>query len=589
MEEIIVFAVLGLSLIFFIWGKLRYDLVALLALIILAILGLIPFEKAFLGFGHPAVVTVAAVLIVSKSLENSGIVNLIVRVMDRVGSNMTLQVASMSGIVALLSGFMNNVGALAIFMPVAIQIARKNDYPPSLVLMPIAFSSLLGGMTTLIGTPPNIIIAAFRSTNGGPAFDMFDFAPVGASLAVAGVIFISLVGWRLLPTRRSKQSGEDLFQIKNYITEVRVTADSDLVSKNIHQLTNNKDFDIKVLGIVRKKERIHAPGPYHMFKEDDILILESSTEDLKELISSAKLDMVGHEDFIDSVKEKTEITITEGIIQADSPLVGQTAANLHMRSRYDVNLLALSRGDRTIIKRIDHEVFRSGDVLMLQMREQSLSETLEEMKCLPLASRSLDIGKPKKTFLAIGIFVLAIGAAVGGWLPVEIAFTLAAMSMVFTKILPLKDFYNSIDWPVIVLLGAMIPVGEAFETSGAAGSVTKLMLVYSDTFPAWSMLVVIMLTTMLLSALINNAATVVLMAPIGLQIAYSMELSADPFLMSIAVGASSSFLTPIGHQSNTLVMGPGGYRFSDYMKPGLPLTFLILALGVPLILWIWPL
>ncbi|WP_439482623.1 SLC13 family permease [Cyclobacterium plantarum] len=589
MEEIIVFAVLGLSLIFFIWGKLRYDLVALLALIILAILGLIPFEKAFLGFGHPAVVTVAAVLIVSKSLENSGIVNLIVRVMDRVGSNMTLQVASMSGIVALLSGFMNNVGALAIFMPVAIQIARKNDYPPSLVLMPIAFSSLLGGMTTLIGTPPNIIIAAFRSTNGGPAFDMFDFAPVGASLAVAGVIFISLVGWRLLPTRRSKQSGEDLFQIKNYITEVRVTADSDLVSKNIHQLTNNKDFDIKVLGIVRKKERIHAPGPYHMFKEDDILILESSTEDLKELISSAKLEMVGHEDFIDSVKDKTEITITEGIIQADSPLVGQTAANLHMRSRYDVNLLALSRGDRTIIKRIDHEVFRSGDVLMLQMREQSLSETLEEMKCLPLASRSLDIGKPKKTFLAIGIFVLAIGAAVGGWLPVEIAFTLAAMSMVFTKILPLKDFYSSIDWPVIVLLGAMIPVGEAFETSGAAGSVTKLMLVYSDTFPAWSMLVVIMLTTMLLSALINNAATVVLMAPIGLQIAYSMELSADPFLMSIAVGASSSFLTPIGHQSNTLVMGPGGYRFSDYMKPGLPLTFLILALGVPLILWIWPL
>ncbi|MBD3630864.1 SLC13 family permease [Cyclobacterium sp.] len=589
MEEIIVFSVLGLSLIFFIWGKLRYDLVALLALIILAILGLIPFEKAFLGFGHPAVVTVAAVLIVSKSLENSGIVNLIVRVMDRVGSNMTLQVASMSGIVALLSGFMNNVGALAIFMPVAIQIARKNDYPPSLVLMPIAFSSLLGGLTTLIGTPPNIIIAAFRSTNGGPAFDMFDFAPVGASLAISGLVFISLVGWRLLPTRRSKQSGEDLFQIKNYITEVRVTADSDLVSKNIHQLTNNKDFDIKVLGIVRKKERIHAPGPYHMFKEDDILILESGTEDLKELVSNAKLEMVGHDDFIDSVKDKTEITITEGIIQADSPLVGQTAANLHMRSRYDVNLLALSRGDRTIIKRIDHEVFRSGDVLMLQMREQSLSETLEEMKCLPLASRSLDIGKPKKTFLAIGIFVLAIGTAVGGWLPVEIAFTLAAMSMVFTKILPLKDFYNSIDWPVIVLLGAMIPVGEAFETSGAAGSVTKLMLVYSDTFPAWSMLVVIMLTTMLLSALINNAATVVLMAPIGLQIAYSMELSADPFLMSIAVGASSSFLTPIGHQSNTLVMGPGGYRFSDYMKPGLPLTLLVLALGVPLILWIWPL
>lgn len=589
MNEIIVFAVLGLSLIFFVWGKIRYDLVALFALLILAILGLIPYEKVFLGFGHPAVITVAAVLIVSKSLENSGLVNLIVRIMDRVGSNLTLQVASMSGIVALLSGFMNNVGALAIFIPVAIQIARKNNYPPSLVLMPIAFSSLLGGMTTLIGTPPNIIIAAFRTTNEVPAFDMFDFAPVGAGLAIAGLIFISLLGWRMLPTRRSKQSGEDLFQIKNYITEVRVTADSDLISKNIQQLTNNKDIDVKVLGILRNKERIHAPGPYHMFKEDDILILESGTEDLKELVSNFDLEMVGHEDFIESVKDKSKIIITEGIIQANSPLVGQTAANLHMRSRFDVNLLALSRGDRTIIKRIDHEVFRSGDVLMLQMRDEQLSETLDEMKCLPLASRSLDIGKPKQTLLAIGIFVTAIISAVAGWLPVEIAFTLAAMAMVLTRILPLKDFYTSIDWPVIVLLAAMIPVGEAFETSGAAATVTKLMLAYSDIFPAWSMLLVIMLTTMLLSALINNAATVVLMAPIGLQIAYSMELSADPFLMSIAVGASSSFLTPIGHQSNTLVMGPGGYRFSDYMKPGLPLTLLVLALGVPLILWVWPL
>ncbi|SHM78113.1 Di-and tricarboxylate transporter [Cyclobacterium lianum] len=589
MEEIIVFAVLGLSLVFFTWGKIRYDLVALLALLSLAILGLVPFEKAFLGFGHPAVITVAAVLIVSKSLEKSGIVNVIVRVMDRVADNMTLQVASMSGIVALLSGFMNNVGALAIFMPVAIQIARKNNYPPSLVLMPIAFSSLLGGLTTLIGTPPNIIIAAFRSSSGVSSFDMFDFTPVGVSLAVAGVLFISLVGWRLLPARRSEASGEDLFQIKNYITEVRISSDSNLDGKNIYQLTENEDIEVKVLGIVRNKERIHAPGPFQLLQKNDILILESSTADLKELIDNYDLHMVGHEDFVESVNDSTDITITEGIIQANSPLIGQTAANLHMRSRFDVNLLALSRGDRTIVKRIDHEVFRAGDVLMLQMRTQNLSDTLDEMKCLPLASRSLDIGKPKQTFLAIGIFVAAIISAVGGWLPVEIAFTLAAIAMVMSRVLPLKDFYTSIDWPVIVLLAAMIPVGEAFETSGAANSVTELMLVYSDIFPAWSMILVIMLTTMMLSALINNAATVVLMAPIGLQIAQTMELSADPFLMSIAIGASASFLTPIGHQSNTLVMGPGGYRFSDYLRPGLPLTLLVLALGVPLILWIWPL
>lgn len=589
MEEIIVFAVLGLSLLFFIWGKIRYDLVALLALLTLTILGLTPFDEAFSGFAHPAVITVAAVLIVSKSLENSGIVHVIVRLMDKVGKNTSLQIAAMAGIVALASGFMNNIGALAIFMPVAIQISRKNKLSPSLVLMPLAFASLLGGLTTLIGTPPNIIIATFRSQTGNAPFGMFDFAPVGAGIALVGVLFVALVGWRMIPKRKSNDPNEALFNIENYITEVKIEPNSDLTGKNIRQLLLGNEEEMKVLAIVRDKERIHAPGPYLFLKENDILILESNTENLDEFISNHDLKLVGHEDFSNAVEDESEITITEGIIQENSPLVGQTAANIHMRSRYDVNLLALSRGDRTLIKRIDHEVFRAGDILLLQLRSSQLSDILNEMKCLPLAQRSLELGKPNRSLLALGIFISSILLVVAGWLPVEIAFTLAAMAMVLTRILPLKDFYTSIDWPVIVLLAAMIPVGTAFETSGAAASVTEILLIYSNSYPAWTMLIVLMITTMLLSAVINNAATVVLMAPIGLQIAQAMEFSADPFLMSIAIGASSSFLTPIGHQSNTLVLGPGGYRFGDYWKPGLPLSLLVVAVGVPLILWFWPL
>ncbi|WP_339715473.1 SLC13 family permease [Cyclobacterium amurskyense] len=589
MEEIIVFATLGLSLLFFIWGKIRYDLVALSALILLAILGLVPYDEAFMGFSHPAVITVAAILVVSKGLENSGIVNVLVAFMDKVGNNITLQIATLSAAVAIASGFMNNIGALAIFMPVAIQMARKHNYSPSLILMPIAFASLLGGLTTLIGTPPNIIVASFRAQSGEVAFGMFDFTVVGMSIAAAGVLFISLVGYRLIPKRTSNQANEALFKIENYITEVIIPSNSPLENKAIKFITDDKELDVKALGIVRNKIRIHAPSRYFVLMANDIIVLESNTDDLEEFVNKYQVKLVGDEELIDYIEDENEIINTEGILQESSPLIGQTASSIHMRSRYDVNLLALSRGDRTLIKRIDHEVFRSGDVLLLQLRRNRISDTLNEMKCFPLAKRSIKIGKPRRTLLAVGLFALSIIAVVMGWLPVAISFTLAAMGMVVSRILPLNNLYTSIDWPVIVLLGAMIPVGEAFETSGAATTVTKLILSSSDNLPAWALLGLIMLTTMLLSALINNAATVVLMAPIGLQIASVLELSADPFLMSIAVGASSSFLSPIGHQSNTLVLGPGGYQFGDYWKPGLPLSLLVMAVGIPVILWVWPL
>ncbi|AEL27645.1 SLC13 family permease [Cyclobacterium marinum] len=589
MEEIQVFVILGLSLLFFIWGKIRYDLVALSALILLAILGLVPYESAFLGFSHPAVITVAAILVVSKGLENSGIVNVIVALMEKVGKNLSLQIAAMSSAVALASGFMNNIGALAIFMPVAIQLARKHNYSPSIILMPIAFASLLGGLTTLIGTPPNIIVSAFRKQTGEVAFGMFDFTIIGAVVAISGVIFISTIGWRLIPTRRGSLSDEALFKIENYITEIILRENSTLENKPIKNIPADKELDVKVLGVVRNKVRIHAPSPYFILIPNDILILESNTDDLEEFINKYQVDLVGDEDFLEEIVDKNEIVNTEGIIQENSSLIGQTASSIHMRSRFDVNLLALSRGNRTIIKRIDHEVFRSGDVLLLQMRRDKISEIFKEMQCYPLAKRSIKIGQPRRTALALSLFVLSIIAVVLGWLPVAISFTLAAMGMVFSKILPLKNLYSSIDWPVIVLLGAMIPVGHAFESSGAANTVTRLILASAENLPTWTLLGLIMLTTMLLSALINNAATVVLMAPIALQIASTLEFSADPFLMAIAIGASSSFLTPIGHQSNTLVLGPGGYRFGDYWKPGLPLTLIVIVVSIPMILWVWPL
>lgn len=583
-----VFASLGVALILFIWGKPRYDIVALLVLIFLTAWGIIPKEEAFVGFGHAAVITVAAVLVVSKALENSGLVNIIVSVMDKLGKNTMLQVGALCTVVAIASGFMNNIGALAIMMPVAIQLARKNNYSPSYILMPIAFASLLGGMNTLIGTPPNIIISAFRSDLVGTPFKMFDFSPVGVILTLIGVVFISLIGWRFIPKRQAAATSDDFFSIDNYITEISIPKGSKLVDQKVNDINTNKEHDIKVLGMVRFKQRIHAPRPNLLLRQDDILILEGDTEDLTKFLEESGAELVGDEALYKDAEGYNDIELMEGIVQEYSPLIGETAVSLGMRSRFAVNLLAISRSSKTFRQRIDHVPFQAGDVLLLQGISTDMPDIFQTLGCLPLAKRSLTIGKPRRTIFALSIFILSILAVVFELLPVAIAFTLASILMVSARILPLKSVYQNIDWPVIVLLAAMIPVGLAFETSGAAQTITVQILNFGAGFPVWALVGTLLLVTMLLSAVINNAATVVLMAPIAISIAGSMDASADPFLMAIAVGASAAFLTPIGHQSNTLVMSPGGYRFGDYWKLGLPLTIIILAIGTPLILLFWP-
>ncbi len=588
MEENIVFLILGLALILFIWGKPRYDIVAILALITLVVVGIVPAEGAFVGFGHPAVITVAAVLVVSKALESSGLVNIIVRLMEGVGKNVSLQIGVLSALVALASAFMNNIGALAIMMPVAIQLARKHDYSPSSILMPIAFASLLGGMNTLIGTPPNIIISTFRNAEFGERYRMFDFGLVGVFATITGLIFISLLGWRLLPRRNAASSEEELFEIGNYLTEVRVPENSKLLGQTVRDINYSEEFDIKVLGLIRHRQRIHAPGMRFGLRKGDILMLECDTEDLEKFINEFKLELVGEEEIKEADEGDIEIEIMEGIVQEHSPMIGRTAASMGLRTRYSVNLLALARSNKTIRQRIDHVSFQSGDVLLLQGKSIDMSETFQQLGCYPLAKRGLSIGKPKRTITALLVFFFSILAVILELLPVDIAFTLAAIVMVISRILPIRDLYTSIDWPVIVLLGAMIPVGEAFETSGAANSITEQLMLLGRELPFFLIVGGVLLVTMLLSAVINNAATVLLMAPIGLKIASALEISSDPFLMAVAIGGSAAFLTPIGHQSNTLVMSPGGYKFSDYLKLGLPMTILILIVAVPLILFFWP-
>ncbi len=587
MEEFIVFITLLIILPLFVWDRIRHDIVSLIALFILVIAGTIPAEDAFAGFGHPAVITVAAVLVIGKALEFSGLIDVIGKWVMKIGNNLLLQITVLSFLVAVASAFINNVGALAIMIPIAVHVAKKSNHPPSYILMPIAFASILGGMTTLIGTPPNIIIATFRSERFGEAFGMFDFTPVGFGIALAGTLFVSLIGWRLLP-RRKHRSGDKPFDIENYIAEVQIEKDSKVKGMTLYEIRKDHDEDFQILGLIRNKQRLNAPLDTETLMADDVIILKTDANTLKNFLDETELKLIGEKKFRKDAEGAEHVVNVEAVIAADSPLVGQTASEIMLRSRYSVNLLAIARQITKINNRINQVRFKTGDVLLLQGRDLTIADSVRAMGCLPLAPRELNIGSPRQIALALSIFAASILTVVLGLLPVQLAFAMAAVSMVLTGIIPVKKIYTSIDWAVIVLIGAMIPVGQALETSGGSDIIASGILEFGSSFPVWALLGIIMIVTMFLSDIINNAATVVLMAPISISVANSLALSIDPFLMAVAVGGSCAFLTPIGHQSNTLVMGPGGYKFSDYSRMGIPLEILIILIGVPLILYFWP-
>jgi len=586
MQQMIVFITLVFAMGMFVWGKIRYDLVALCALFILAIFGVISPREAFSGFCHAAVITVVAVMIISRAMLASGVIDAIARHLKKLGGNILLQVLTLSAITAVASAFMNNVGALAIMMPIAIQLARKNKYPPSFILMPLAFSSLLGGMTTMIGTPPNIIIATLRQDVAGESFNMFDFSPVGLGIVIAGVLFVSLAGRLLLPARKAQRDLSD-FEIGEYVTEVRVVEDSKILKMTIGEILGNDDYEINILGLIRNRTRIHAPGSTDKLQVDDIVILEADSENLKSFLDISGAKLLADKKFRKDAEGSKDISIREVVVAQDSFLIGKSAVSISMRTRYGINLLALSRGGGKIIKRLDHIKFRVGDVLLLQGRTERLAETISRMGCLPVAERDLRIGSPKRIISTLLIFGAAIAALATGLLPVQISFSLAALIFALTGIVSFREIYGEVDWSVIVLLGAMIPVGLALETTGGADLIANQILKLGGGLAVWQILALLMAVTMLFSGIVNNAATAVLMAPIALSIASGLSLSPDAFLMTVAIGAASAFLTPIGHQSNILVLGPGGYKFGDYWRLGLPLEILIISVSVPLIIKVW--
>lgn len=588
-DQILIGVIIIGALVLFVWEKWRYDIVAMMALLAAAILDLVPRSEVFSGFGNPAVITVAAVLVISHALWRSGVVDELAVTMKRVGDNPFSQMIALTALTTFCSAFISNTGTMAIMIPVALQLSRSGAGHASRVLMPMAFGSLLGGTITMIGTPPNIIIADLRREALGESYGIFDFTPVGLSVAVVGLVFMWIFSRFLVPAKKSRDMSTSPYDVSAYLTELYVPPETSLVGETLYELESRVQENFSVVALKRDKKTITAPPRYQRIRAEDVLIIEADTETMQEIIDVTGLELNAEEEIDDRFLISDEIQVIEGIVGQDSRLIGRSASDMRLRHRFGVNVLAVARHGQAGQPKLGNIRFKPGDVLLLQGDKEILSDVFRRFGCFPLAQRSMRIGGEKKIFLPLMIFAAAIGLSAFNFLSVPVAFTLAAGAMVLTNVMPVRELYENVDWPIIILLGATIPLGSALERSGAADSIAQGALMVSSGAPAAVGIGLLMLVTLLLSNIVNNAAAAVLMAPIGLSMASTLEASPDPFLMTVAIGAALPFMTPIGHQSNILVMGPGGYVFGDYWKLGLPLTLVIMAVAIPVILWVWPL
>lgn len=588
LQRLSVFAILAVTMVAFVWGRWRYDLVAVLALLTGVFVGVVPAERSFMGFGHPAVITVAAVLVISRALQVSGLVDRLVRLLAPTRRSVTMQIGAASTLGAVLSAFMNNVGALALMLPVTLRNSYKAGRPPSQVLMPLSFATLLGGLVTMIGTPPNVVIATFRTEVAGEPFGMFDFTPVGLSVAAVGILFITVIGWRLIPHHAAASKDDQaLFHIEAYVTETKVPADSEFIGKQVRAIEQLCENEVTVMAILRGERRLLAPAGVERLGQGDILILEGDPAALQPLIGETKLVALGGQDVQPEQLRSEDIRVIEAVVMPNAPIEGRSMRGLRMHDRYGINLLAVARKGEPPMTRLGRIRFRTGDVLLLQGDRAAMQRVLTDLGCLPLAERGLQVARRRRAVLPLAIFGAAIAASALGLVPVQIAFVTAVVALIVTKAITIQDVYDSIEWPIILLLGALIPLGEALKSTGGTDLIADSIISMAAGAPIWFMLTIVLVASMWLSDLIHNTPTAVLMAPIGVAVAQGLNAPVDPFLMAVAVGSASPYLTPIGHQSNTLVMGPGNYRFGDYLRMGAPLEILIVCVAVPMIMWVW--
>ena len=587
-QQALAFAIIAGAVAMFAWGRFRYDLVALVALLVGVTTGLVKPKAAFTGFTSDVVVIIATALVVSTAIARSGVMESLVRpLLSRLKTAAT-QVPALAGVTALLSMPTKNVGALAILMPVALQLARETGTSPSSLLMPMSFMSLLGGLVTLVGTSTNIIVSQVRQETLGRPFAMFDFAPVGLVLTALGLMFVSF-GWRLLPRDRKGQTalGEAVAGAP-YVTEMKAPEPLPEALRTVADLKLEGD-GVRLVGLLREGERRRPPAPDTPLQAGDTLVLEGDQEALDRVASRTALESARSRHEVGKDDASEEMRSVEAVVQPRSVLVGRSAQRVRLQDEYGVNLLAVGRADARITERLRDVTLRAGDVLVLRAGEKALPGVMKTLGVLPLAERDVRLGGSRRRYLPALILAAAMVLVGFKLVPVAMAFFGAAVLTVAVGGLSMREAYDSLDGRVLVLIGALTPLSEAVRATGGTDLVAHALAGVLGSAPALLSLAALMVTAMACSPFLHNAPTVLVLAPIGVSLAKQLHLNADPFLMAVATGAGCDFLTPIGHQCNTLVMGPGGYRFGDYWRLGLPLSILVIGVGAPMIALVWPL
>lgn len=585
-DQIFLFALFGVMFAMLVWGRVRYDLVAFSTLMIGVLAGYVSYDNAFSGFGHPAVVIIALVLIVSRALMNSGAIEIIARYVVNPDRSLGGHISIMSAAGAALSAVINNVAALALLMTLDMDAAKKAKRAVSLSLMPLSFATILGGMITLIGTPPNIVIAQYRGDALGEPYSMFDFTPVGLVVSIVGIIYVATIGWRLLPERADTDLQAEAGQ---YVAEARVKEDSASIGKAVRDLYElaNAD-DITILGLIRNHKRLAGFSRNESIRKGDFLVLEGQPKSIEAFMGAAQLDFAGSEKHDVGLRGES-LTLVEAIVPDGARIAGRSAMDLRLLYRHGITLLGVSREGRRFHDRVRRLKIKAGDVLLLLGPDDRLDNVTTWLGVYPLADRQTPIIQRTKALSAIAIFAGAIALSVIGVASLPVALGLAVMAYVAMGLIGGTEIYETIEWKVVVLLASLIPLSAALETSGGTELIADFIVTSTEGLPAWAVLTVLIIVTMTLSDILNNVATALIAAPVGVSIANSLAVSPDPFLMGVAVAASCAFLTPIGHKNNTIIMGPGNYHFGDYWRMGLLLEVIVIAVAVPAILVFWPL
>ena len=585
-DQIVILGLLTLMVGLFIWGRWRYDAVSLGVLSSFVLFGYIQPEKAFSGFSHPAVITVALVLLISKGLERSGFIAVLGRKLQVYANSEIQFMISITFFAAVLSSFMNNIGAMAMLLPITLGICQKMNWNPSKFLIPLSFASILGGMNTKIGTPPNIIISEFRKDYVEKDFAFFDFSFTGVPVSILGILFIAFIGWRLIKLRPINSENNPLIELEDYLVEMVITKNSMLIDKRALDFRNELDTDTALIGQIDENgKKIEIHGNQKLY-EGQILIMKINPDMVADIQQEFGLD-------IDSENDLTSIDDLggiEAIIVPKSRLIGRKYQYFKRLVGRELSLLGLWRRGLKFRFRLSNEIFKVGDVLLIANRgeKNNIAEKLELAGLMPLWQREFDVVRdPTKIFIAFGLFTICLLLVIFNYVPIVVAFLICVIGFVSSKLLTGEGVYRHIDWPVVILLAAMIPIGNTLISYGITDSVSGYLAGLSSAIDYVWLIVLIMIITMFLSDIINNAATAVIMAPLAVSLAEKINQPIEPFLMSVAIGASCAFLSPIGHQCNTLVMAPGNYKFGDYWKVGLPLEILIVLISVPAIVYYW--